>query len=389
MKRIYLDNAATTPLDPRVSLLMRTFETKFFGNPNSVHREGQQARARIDTSREQIAKFFAVQPQEIIFTSGATESNNLAIQGAVSDYLQHQNMKPHVITTQIEHLSVHNVVKTLQENGVIEATFVSPNKDGVIDAKSVIKEIKENTVLISVIFVSNEIGSLNPIREIGKYLADYNKTVKSKVIFHTDAVQAIKHYNCNFEKLGTDLLTFSAHKIFGPKGIGGLVVKSGTKINSVVFGGSQEYGKRPGTQNTSAIIGMAEAFKILGTLEQRQAWGEKLRILKTDLLEFLALQKAVVINGPTDLTLSCPDIINFSIKGIDPDTALTKLDLKGLALSTGSACVSGSTQPSHVISALGKIQKGDSATIRVSLGKQNTKQDIKALKAALTGIMLG
>lgn len=392
-KRLYLDNAATTPLNKEVMLAMHEFEKKYYGNPSSVHREGQQARAKIDFARAEIAKFFGSKPQEIVFTSGATESNNLAIQGVINYHLQHRKIntvrgrsprgdcayekntaasngvKPHIITTELEHHSVHSVVKNLKARGVVEATFIKPDRNGMITAEKIIKNLKKNTVLVSVIFVSNEIGSVLKIREIGKALKDLQP------LFHTDAVQAVKFYNCNVDKLGVDLLTFSAHKIQGPKGIGGLYVRSGTKLASIMQGGTQEYELRPGTQNTVGIIGIAKAYELLGSLEQRQKNSEKIKKIQEIFLNNLLKNKRVKLNGPIGEDRA-PDNINITIKGTDTDTLIAKLDLAGVAASTGSACVSGSAKPSHVIKSLGKLDK-KSAVLRLTL--DNNSKFIKIL----------
>lgn len=388
MTRIYLDNAATTPLDRRVAKAMRDFEMEFYGNPSSIHREGQRARAKIDTARAQIASFFNCKPQEIIFTSGATEANNLAIQGIVAHAIEHLKIKPHVITTELEHQSVYNVVKELENRGVLEASFVKPTKDGLINADEIIKEIKDSTVLISVIFVSNEIGSVLPIREIGRELLTINSQLSTKVYFHTDAVQAVKYFNCNVEKLGVDLLTFSGHKINGPKGIGGLYIniKSGTKVKPLMYGGSQEYDKRSGTQNTAGIMGLSKAYELLGSLEDRQKNAIKISKLRNELINFISKFKNVEINGPNGASRS-PDNVSFTVFNIDQDMLIAKLDLAGIAASTGSACVSGSTKPSHVIKALGKIGKRQAATLRLSLGKQNTEKAIKDVIAVLGKVL--
>ncbi|MBI4363255.1 MAG: cysteine desulfurase [Candidatus Doudnabacteria bacterium] len=389
MKRIYLDNAATTPIDPRVSKAMRDFELEFYGNPSSIHREGQVARAKIDSARANIAAFLNCKAQEIIFTSGATEANNLAIQGVISHALLDLAVKPHVITTMLEHQSVYNLIKELEEREVIEATFIKPDKNGLIDPDDVIRAIKSNTVLISVIFVSNEIGSILPIREIGKALSSLPPTTYNlKPLFHTDAVQAAKFCNLNVEKLGVDLLTLSGHKINGPKGIGALYIKSGTKIRPLIFGGSQEYEKRPGTQNTAGIIGIAKAYNLLGSLENRQKNAEKISRLRDELLEFLSNQKRVEINGPMGDNRTA-DNISFTILGADQELIISKLDLAGIAASTGSACVSGSTKPSHVIHALGKVGKKPAATVRLSLCRQNTQDEIKQVIKVLTRILQG
>jgi cysteine desulfurase len=384
-KRIYLDNAATTPLDPKVQKAMVDFEKKFFGNPNSIHYEGQQARAKIDFARTEVAQAISAKPQEIIFTSGATEANNMAVKGMVSAALSEWNEKPHVVTTELEHQSVYNVVKKMQDQGIIDATFVKPNRDGMISSDDVIKAIRDTTVLVSVIFVSNEIGSVLPIREIGKALADVNKKQRHKVYFHTDAVQAFKYYNCHVDKLGVDLMTLSAHKINGPKGIGALYVRTGTNLDNLLEGGSQEYGRRPGTQNSVGIIGFAEAVKQLGDFEARSKTGDKIRKLSAGVLHQLSRMDKIEINGPLGDD-RCPDNINFTIKGVDQETAIAKLDLAGFAVSTGSACVSGSSEPSHVILALNKDFNDPSATVRVTLGSQNKLKELEEFLEAINSL---
>ncbi len=364
MKRIYLDHAATTPLDKRVAKAMRDFESKYFGNPSSVHREGQQARALIDTARATIANFIHAKPQEIIFTSGATEANNLAIQGIIA-----RHKKPHVVTTALEHQSVYNLIKDLEKRGMISATFVKPNRDGVINLSDIKKTIKKNTVLVSTIFVSNEIGSVLPIRDISLIRANKG------IVFHVDAVQAAKFYNLNVEKLGCDLLTLSAHKLNGPKGIGALYIKSGLKLQNLMLGGSQEYGKRPGTQNTAGIIGFAKAVELLGPLEERQKNASKLIPLRDRLISGIQKIDRAELNGPQGEGRS-PDNVSFTFFEVDQDSLITALDLAGLAVSTGSACVSGLSEPSHVIESLGKITEREAATVRFTLGRLNTRKEI-------------
>ncbi|HEX5429785.1 MAG TPA: cysteine desulfurase family protein [Patescibacteria group bacterium] len=391
MKRIYLDNAATTPIDKHVAKAMRDFEVEFYGNPNSIHREGQTARAKIDFARAKIAKFINAKPQEIIFTSGATESNNHAIRGIISNALRNLRFpsgnKPHIVTTQLEHQSIYNTAKLMEEWGIVDVTYLKPAPEGTIRAEDVIKAITENTILISIIFVSNEIGSVLPIREIGKHLADVNARQRHKIYFHTDAVQAAKYFNLNVDKLGVDLMTLSAHKINGPKGIGALYIRTGTKLDNLLTGGSQEYGMRPGTQNTSGIIGFAKAVELMGSLEERQKSAEKIKILRDELIAAITGFTNVWLNGPAG-PLRAPDNVNFSVLGADSDLMLSKLDLSGIAASTGSACVSGSSEPSHVIQALGKISKDKkAATVRLTLGKQNTRQEIKSAIQIITKIL--
>ncbi len=382
IKRIYLDYAATTPIDKRVSSLMRDFELEYFGNPSSTHREGQVARAKIDFAREEIAKFINAKPQEIIFTSGATEANNLAILGVFNHAITTKKIKPHVITTKLEHQSVYNLIKGLEKRGVIEATYLQPDKNGMVSTTQAVESLKENTILVSIIFVSNEIGSVLPIREIGSAIKSHD----SRITYHVDAVQAAKFYNLNVEKLNCDLLTLSAHKIAGPKGIGALFIKSGVKIDKLMDGGSQEYGKRPGTQNTAGIIGFAKAIELLGSLEDRQANAKKISKLRDKLISEIKNIPGVDLNGPTGED-RVADNANFTVSGVDQDALMTALDLSGIAASTGSACVSGSSTPSHVIEALGKVKNREAATVRFTLGIQTKITEINYVIKTLKHII--
>lgn len=378
MKRIYLDYAATTPINKRVAKAMRDFELANFGNPSSSHREGQTTRALLDFARVTVAEFIHAKPQEVIFTSGATESNNIAIQGTIQKYLDNPkllgNAKPHVVTTQLEHHSVYNTVKELEKRGVITTTFVKPNKFGICTAEDILSAIKKNTVLVSVIFVCNEIGTVLPVREIGKNLP-------AGIIYHIDAVQAAKYYNCNVEKLACHLLTLSAHKLEGPKGIGALYIKTGFKLPNITFGGSQEYGLRPGTQNMTGIIGFAEAIKNLGNLEDRERSLKHLTQLKQKLAHSLLKNKQISVNGLLNETFA-PDILSLQINNVDQDSLMTLLDLKGIAASTGSACVSGSTEPSHVMTALKMPQTA--AALRLSISQATTPNKIASAAKIIT-----
>ncbi len=382
MKRIYLDYAATTPINKSVSKEMRDFELEFFGNPSSTHREGQQARAKIDFAREVVAKFLNAKPQEIVFTSGATEANNMAINGVVSNAIYLQKIKPHIITTKLEHQSVYNTIKVLQERGVVDATFINPTPDGLINADDVIKAITDRTVLISCIFVSNEIGSILPVRELGKLI----KEKDSSIVFHIDAVQAAQFYNCNVDKLNCDLLTLSAHKISGPKGIGALFIKTGLKLDRLVEGGAQEYDRRPGTQNTSGIIGFAKAVELLESLEARQKNSEKISKLRDKIISETLKISNVELNGPEGESRAANNA-NFTIYDIDQDALMTSLDLAGISASTGSACVSGSSEPSHVIQSLGKVNNRLAATVRFTLGIETKTKDIDYVCKTVTELI--
>jgi cysteine desulfurase len=389
-KRIYLDNAATTPIDKRVSNLMRDFELEYYGNPSSTHREGQQARAKIDFARATISNFIHAKPQEVIFTSGATEANNLAILGVINNYYkgaQNLKAKPHVVTTTLEHQSVYNLIKELGDRGVIEVTYIKPNKEGIIEAGDIIKAVRENTILVSVIFVSNEIGTILPVREIGKALIDMSPITRNlKPVFHIDAVQAAKYYNLNVEKLNCDYLTISAHKIFGPKGIGALYIRTNSKLANLMYGGSQEYGKRPGTQNTTGIIGFAKAIELLGPLESREKNYKKVSVLRDKIIQSVSNLPNVELNGPLG-DMRTADNVSLTIYDIDQDSLMTALDMTGIAASTGSACVSGSSKPSHVIESLGKPTDRQAATVRFTLSKDTKSSDISYLVKTLPNII--
>ncbi len=384
-KRIYLDYAATTPIDPRVSKTMRDFELEFYGNPSSTHREGQQVRSKIDYARQAVGKFFAAKPQEIIFTSGATEANNLAIQGVVNEHYKRTKSKPHIVTTLLEHQSVYNTVKELEKRGDIEATYVKPSQ-GNISLEDLIGAIKPNTILVSAIFASNEIGSILPVREIGKKILELNLDRGWPIRFHVDAVQAVQFLNCNSEKINCDLLTASAHKIYGPKGIGLLFVRTGVKLENIAFGGSQEYGLRPGTQNTAGIIGFAKAIELLEGLEKRELESSRLAVLQKTLINELLKIPNTILNGALQENRIANNV-SLTFEDLDQDAFMTALDLAGIAASTGSACVSGSSEPSHVIEALGHVKKAEAATLRLTLGRDCNLTDIKFAISAIIKIV--
>ncbi|MFH1780992.1 MAG: cysteine desulfurase family protein [Patescibacteria group bacterium] len=379
MKYHYFDNAATTKVDPHVFKVMEPYFTEEYGNPMSVHTPGQKALAAMDKSRSQIADFFGCLGQEIVFTSGATESNNLTIKGLI----QTRN-KPHVITSKIEHHCVLETVEHLEKQGLITASYIKPEKNGIIKAENVFKEIGDNTLLISIMYVNNEIGTIQPISEIGKELKTINQKRKHKIYFHTDAVQALNYLDCNVDKLGIDLLSFSGHKIYGPKGIGGLYVRSQTPLKQIQHGGAQEQNFRAGTHNIPGIVGLSEAITIIkktGKKDYKQV--EKLRnALWKGIQEKI---KNVTLNG--DEKNRIPSNLNVSFKNIEGEGILISLDLDGIAASTGSACSSGSLEPSHVMMALQNDPLRAHSSIRFSLGKFNTRDDVDYLLKKLPPII--
>lgn len=369
---IYLDYAATTPVDPKVLKAMLPFFKEFFGNPSSAHFLGQKAKEAIENARTQVAQFLNCLPQEIIFTSSATEANNLAILGTIKAAQKRGIKKPHIITTQIEHKAILEPLKQLERTQEIEISYLKVTNEGIIDINDLKNLIKKNTVLVSVMYANNEIGTIQPIEEIGNFLKNL-----SGISFHTDAVQAVNYLDCNVETLGVNLLTISAHKIYGPKGIGALYVRRGCPLEPLIFGGSQEYRKRAGTENVPGIVGLGAAIK---EVQNRKSEIKNLKNLRDELIRgVLKNIPGSQLNGSWEKRL--PNNANFTFEGVDGEALVMALDKEGIAASTGSACSSQNLEPSHVLLALGKSKKEAQSSLRLTLGRTTTKQDIeKTLK---------
>jgi len=390
MKKIYLDNAATTPTKPKVLKAMMPYFSRDFGNASSIHSFGRKAKKAVEKSRMIIAKYLNCDASEIIFTSGGTESNNLAIKGLITNYelrtTKFKN-KPHIITSAFEHHSVLNVCKDLEEKGLAEVTYVKPDSKGIISVKSVREAIKENTVLISIMYVNNEIGTVQPIQVLSKEIElenkkrmKYNKNLKSEIlnlkseiVFHTDAVQAIEYQNCNVKKLGVDMLSLSAHKFGGPKGVGALYVKKGVKLHHQNIGGAQENHLRAGTYNTPGIVGMGKAIQLLNTKSEIR--NTKVKTLRDYFINRILKEiPDTFLNG--DKIKRNPNNVNISFKYIEGEAILLHLDAAGIAASSGSACTSGSLEPSHVLLSIGLKHEDAHGSIRFTLGGMTTKKEI-------------
>lgn len=369
MKRIYLDHGATTPIDKKVLAAMMPYLTENYGNAMSIHSFGQIANQAVEKARKQVADFFGAKTDEIVFTSGATESNNLVVKGMIAAHYKNNQAKPHIITTAFEHHCVLDACKEMEKSGKAEVTFVEPDKEGIVAVKDIEKAIKPNTILVSVMYVNNEIGTVQPIGEIGKMLEKY-----PRIIFHTDATQAINYFNCNVEKLGVDLLSMSGHKIYGPKGIGALYIRQGTPISRVQDGGGQEGGKRAGTHNVPGIVGLGEAISMIKKQEtvNRNREIKKLRdyLIKRVLKEISNTR----LNGSKKFR--SPNNANFSFRNVEGESLIMFLDMEGIACSTGSACTSGSLEPSHVLMSLGMKPEDAHGSLRLTLGKNTTKKEI-------------
>lgn len=350
-----MDYAATTPVDEKVKEAMLPFFSRSFGNPSSLHSFGRETRKAIEDSREKTADFLNASAEEIIFTGSATEANNMAIRGVVANY-----KKPHIITSQIEHPAVLRTCQALEKEG-IEVTYLKPDQEGIISLRSLKEEIKENTALVTIMTVNNEVGTIQPIKEIAELLKEKD------IIFHTDAVQAANHLDLNVKELGIDLLTLSGHKFYGPKGIGILFKRNSLSLKPLTFGGHQERGLRPGTENVPAIVGLGKALEILEKGKEKE--------LRDKLLKKLLEIERVKLNG--SLKKRVPNNINVYIPGIEGEALLVMLDEQGLAVSTGSACSSGDLKASHVLKAMGFGDERAHSSIRITLGKYTTEEEIE------------
>ncbi len=369
---IYLDHAATTPIDPAVLDAMLPYLTSCFGNPSGIYAAGREARAGLDRARAAIANILNCSAREIVFTSGGTESDNLAVKGvALAQRLQGRGR--HIVTTAIEHHAVLHSVQYLERLG-FEATYVLPGPDGIVRVEEIAAAIRDDTVLVSVMYANNEIGTIQPIREIAEMARARGVPV------HTDAVQAAGMLPLDVEALGVDLLSLSAHKFYAPKGVGLLYVRRGTPILWQQSGGSQEGNRRAGTENVAGIVGMAVALeRAYQEIEARNAHCLNLRERLID--GILARIPGTRLNGDRERRL--PNNVNVSFERIEGETLLLNLDLHGIAASSGSACTTGSTEPSHVLTALGLPPDLVGGSVRLTVGKDNTREEIDRTLAVL------
>ena len=379
-KQIYFDHSATTPVDKAVLKAMLPFFSKTYGNPSSLHSFGQAALAGVSRAREKTAEFLNCEPSEVIFTSGATEADNLAIFGAVGALEKNgHGEKPHIITSAIEHPAVLEPFHQLETRG-FEVTYLPVGKNGVINLETFRKAIKDNTVFISIMYVNSEIGSIQLIKEMGKIIKEVNldrakSDNKNKIYFHTDAVQALNFLNCDVKCLNVDLLSLSGHKIYGPKGVGALFIKAGTPISGVQLGGHHEKNLRSGTLNVAGIVGLGQAIKICG--EHREKNNKKILKLRNKFIaEIKRLIPKVIIN--TDIKNATPSHANISFAQAEGEAILIALDLEGIAVSTGSACASASLKASPVLTAMAIPDEIAHSTIRFTFGKDNNAAEIKA-----------
>jgi cysteine desulfurase len=366
MRRVYLDNNATTPVLPEVLEAMRPYFGEHFGNASSIHHHGQETRAAVERARESVAAILGCRASEVVFTSGGTEADNLAIFGLASP-------GDHIITSTIEHHAVLNACKHLATKiKGCEVTCVPVDGRGLVDPADVKRALRTNTTLITIMFANNETGVVQPVAEIGKIAAE------ADVHFHTDAVQAAGKIPIDVNRIGCDLLTISSHKLHGPQGAGALYIRKGTRLEPMLYGGSHERSRRAGTENVPGIVGLGKAAELAMEGFER---GEDTKVAAMrDRLERELLQIEATGLNAADLNGECaprvPNTTNIYFDGIEGESLVIALDLKGLAVSTGAACSSGAIEPSHVLTAMGLRPDRAKASIRFSLGKQNTAEDI-------------
>lgn len=362
-KRYYFDHSATTRVDPRVAKEMTRVMTEDFGNPSSVHRFGRDARVVLEDARATVAEILNADPLEIYFTSGGTEADNIAL---IATAMANRELGNHIITSKIEHHAVLDAAHYLEKIGFC-VSYISPDHNGIIHLSEIEKAVTSDTILISVMHVNNETGVINPVEEISRFARNKG------IIFHTDAVQSFGKIPVDVKAINADLLSISGHKIYGPKGIGALYIRKGVKIEARTFGGHQERNVRTGTENLPGAVGLATAAKICQ--EEMESESKRLSVLRDKLYRGLIEQiPKIRLNGHLEKRI--PGVVNLSFEGVEGEALLLSLDLKGIAASTGSACSSGQTSASHVLLSMGIPPEIAQASIRFSLGRENTEESI-------------
>lgn len=391
MKRVYLDNAATTSMDPRVKKAMDSFWSDDFGNASAIYEEGRVAKKAISEARLKTASILNAKADEIIFTAGGTESDNLAILGVaraicgISDIPQKKSL--HIITSKIEHHAVLHACEQLKKEG-FQITEIGVDEDGIIDLRQLKNALKPETILISIMLANNEIGTIQPIAEISKILRNFRKTLNPKPqtlfpLFHTDAVQAPSYLDLNVEKLGVDMMTINGSKIYGPKGIGILYKKRGIKIEPLLYGGGQESNFRSGTENIPAIVGFTTALEL--AQKDREKESERQIKLRDRFIKKILEMPNTILNGSQDTRL--PNNINVSFRGVEGEAIVLYLDAKGVSCSTGSACNSDSLEASHVIRAIKRPHEYAHGSVRFTMGKDTKKRELDYVLGILPDII--
>ena len=374
MRKVYLDYAGTTPCDPEVIKAMQPYFYDIFGNPSSIHQHGQEAKKAVEVARQILASFLGASPEEIFFTSGGTESDNWAIKGIA---LANQSKGNHIITSVIEHHAVSETTQFLEKKG-FKVSYVKVDKEGLINPDDIRRVITKETILISIMHANNEIGVIQPITEIGKIAKEKD------ICFHSDAVQTVGHIPVDVNEMNIDLLSLSAHKFYGPKGVGALYIRKGTKISRFLHGGDQEKGKRASTSNVTGIVGLGKAIELC-----RDKMSKEIEFqikLRDQLTKFIQENiEDIRING--GLVKRLPNNVNVSFQYIEGESIILNLDLLGIAASTGSACTSSSLEPSHVLLAIGLPHELAHGSLRFTLGRWTTQDDVNYLMKILPGVI--
>jgi len=376
MNKIYLDHAATTPIAPEVFAAMEPYLKEYYGNPSSIYTLGQQAAQAISEAREKVANAIGAKEEEIIFTGGGSESDNTALKGAAFAL---KDKGRHIITSKIEHPAILSTCQQLEKYFGFDITYLDVDNEGFVDPDDVKKALRDDTILVTIMMANNEIGTIEPIKEIARIVKERD------VYFHTDAVQAVGQIPLDVNELGVDMLSMSSHKINGPKGVGALYVRKGVKILPLIAGGAQERNRRAGTENVAGIVGFGKAIELAAeNLEENAAY---LRNLRDRLINGIENNiDDVILNGPRG-EHRLPNNVNFSFRYIEGESILLNLDMLGIAASSGSACSSGSLDPSHVLLAIGHSHETAHGSIRFSLGKGNNEKEIDYVLEVVPGII--
>jgi cysteine desulfurase len=376
--RVYLDHAATTPLDPRVLEAMLPYLSDAWGNPSSLYAEAQEARKGLEGARRAVAELLGCRPQEVVFTSGGTESDALALRGVA--YASRRRGR-HIVTSAIEHHAVLHAAERLEQEG-FRVTYLPVDGEGFIDLTELERAVGEDTTLVSVMLANNEVGTIEPIAEAVRVVKGKNP----RAAFHTDAVQAVGALDVNVDRLGVDLLSIGAHKFYGPKGVGALYVRGRTPLQPQMLGGAQEKNRRAGTENVAYVVGMAKAMEL--AYEEFAARNAGCSALRNRLLDELPARVPYVhVTGPRDRDRRLSNSASFCFEYIEGEAILMALDLQGVAASSGSACTSGSLEPSHVLTAMGVPLELARGSLRLTVGKDNTMEQIDYLLEILPGIV--
>lgn len=373
MKRIYLDNAATTPVRPEVLNAMMQFYKDRFGNPSALYSYGQEAKKAIEEARDKVAAAIGASEDEIFFTSGGTESDNWALKGAAYALKDKGN---HIITSSVEHHAILHTCQYLENQG-FEITYLPVDEYGLVDPNELKRAIKDNTILVSIMYANNEIGTIEPIEELVKVAHEKG------VLFHTDAVQAVGNVPVDVKKLNVDMLSMSAHKIYGPKGVGALYIKKGLRIDTLLQGGAQERNRRAGTENVAGIVGFGSAIELITkNIDEHM---EKLTKLRDKLIDGILKIPYTRLNGHPIKRL--PGNVNVSFEFIDGESLILSLDMEGICASSGSACTAGSIDPSHVLLAIGLPEEIAHGSLRLTIGEENTEEEIDEVINKLSKIV--